>query len=314
MSNAVTVAIDLGFGDVKSIFDGSPPRKTPTVIVPKPANMNMAGIVGVNSEFSMPTYRVGGVEYLVGHAALEYVKQSGANTGIQRRIHWLIDHLPLFSAHACHGEDTSNTKMVVGIPLADYHNHCSRVKDVLSPYYSNVEVHAQGIGILVDHLSRVSGKQSGVVLDVGYNTAIVVQFIDNKPVGTGCRQYDQQGVSEAAILLVQKIEALCGAQIKLPEANAYITKSGGLFLFGGKSYELSQLVAESITEYAKQLIDSILIFHEKTISRSGQLVLAGGGAYLISDYLKKSVDVPVIISPEPEFANVRGYYILGTRG
>jgi hypothetical protein len=309
MNNLIT---DVGFGDVKFLSDGVP-QKFPTIIIPEPVTSSAIDF----GEGTAQVYEYAGLRYIAGNDAIAAIKGGAGGGNIQRNTTWLVGRMPILTQHAAYLagiEDLKETALTIGLPLGDFRALESRVKEVLQPLFANVTVLSQGVGILADHVSHHEIPGSGTILDVGFGTAIVLTYQDGKPTRAGSQQYTGKGLSEAAKRLRQRIHGLTGADIPLPEANGYIVQGSGLFRYAGKDYDLTPHIREALAGYTEELVNLLMSNHDTALNRENTIILAGGGAYHVEQYLSESYDGEVIVPPVPEYANVRGYgYLINGR-
>lgn len=314
MQNLIT---DVGFGYVKFLNDGIP-DKFHTTIIPEPVN---AGGIDFG-EHTIPVYEYGGMRYIVGNDAIAAIKAGAEGGNIQRNTTWLVGRMPILSRHAAYLssiENTKDTKLTIGLPLGDFRALEGRVKEVLLPYFADVIVLPQGVGILGDHNNSTEQRGekpgSGTIVDVGFGTAIVLTFQDGKPTKAGSQQYSGKGLSEAAKRLKKRIHSLTGGiDIPLPEANTYLVQGNGVFHCNGKEIDLTPHIHEALALYTEELINLLLSNHDSAINRENTIILAGGGAYHVERYLSESCQGKIIVPPAPEYSNVRGYgYLIGGR-
>jgi len=300
---------DVGFGDVKFLFDGVT-QKFPTAIVPEPIASSSLNF----DEGSAQAYEHNGIRYIVGDAAISAIKSGAAGGNIQRNASWLVGRMPILTQHAAHLAGIKNLKgvnLTIGLPMGDFRQLVGRVEKELSPIFNKVTVLNQGVGVLADHVERNSTPGSGTILDIGFGTAIVLTFLDGKPINAGSGQYDGKGLSEAAKRLSGRLKDLTGVAVSLPEANGFITNAGQ-FKYQDKNIELSPIVKEALQVYSEEIINLLLSNHDTALSRHNRIILAGGGAYHVERYLREFYSGEVIVPPAPEFANVRGYAYLAS--
>ena len=299
---------DVGFGDVKFLFDGLP-QKFQTIIVQEPLSSAKIDF----GEATTRSYEIAGVRYIAGDDAINAIKGGAPGGNIQRNTSWLVGRMPVLTQHAAYlagVEDLSETSLTIGLPLGDFRTLESRVKRELSPIFKQVNVLSQGIGVLADHIEHNPTADSGTIVDIGFGTVIVLSYHDNKPTIAGTSQYDGKGLSEAAKRLSGRLRELTGASVSLPEANGYIIQGGGFFEYQGKKIDLTPLKHEELTVYSEEIISLLMSNHDTALARNNKIILAGGGAYHVEKYLREAFDGEVIVPISPEFANVRGYRYL----
>lgn len=300
-SNLV-LAIDIGFSSCKCRF-GQKEWKFPSFIAPAKAR-------AVNLGDGESGYLYKGQRYSVGDPS------EGAD-GVKyvREISFLLEYGPLFVAHAVKSLSYQPSAIVVGLPLEQFRGYREQLKEVLSDFEVNgrcchfdVRVYPQAVGALAEYVYEMTppSSENGFLVDIGFNTAIVLKYQDLKAKSDGSTQYNQFGISRALEELGAAIKAKQGISLSPIELNEVFTK-GYLSRYGERidlKAELRGVVSNHIDTLMKTLRDD----YDRHLMRSDRLVLAGGGAYHINGQLPEQYQAFCRCLKDPEFANVRGYW------
>lgn len=297
------IAIDTGYSGVKVHTNGRS-FKFPTAVATK-------GTSTVRLDEKDQSYDFNGKRYYVGDLALDQDDKKYA-----RKIDFIMEYAPLLVAHGIETAGVDPKVLSVGLPLANYKEYRDQYKKKLSKFMVNDKVYAfdevyvwaQGVGILNDWLAVDQvGAENGYVLDIGFNTLIMLRFKDSQAKQEGSKQVDKAGISRALESLGKELVNDYSLDLNLIELNDVFTN--GFVMAGyGKRIDL----VDSITKHLENYIDSTLQQFEdgfdKYLARSTKLIIAGGGAYHIKKYLPKKYKEMTIIPETPEFSNVRGYF------
>ena len=197
----VHLGLDLGFGDVKlaaAVGPGSPHqrqkilRRFPTAVAY--AKEGIIGSLGDNDKI----YAFNGRKYIIGESALQC-----RDVFSTKDIHFLMTFSPLLAVAAleelareelmCADILESTKKSVcLGIPLAYFHSkRSSRARAVRTCRvsgkfvdFSEVEVRAQGQGILFDFMFDEDGRprpdrlnMNILIVDIGFNTVDILGIV-----------------------------------------------------------------------------------------------------------------------------------------
>lgn len=298
------LAVDIGFSACKCLAEGRE-WKFPSFVAPaKQATVNLGeGPSG---------YLYKGQRYNVGNPT------DGADGAkYVREIGFLLEYGPLFVVHAIKGLKQVPSTLAVGLPLEQFREYREQLRVALSNFEINgrryafeVRVFPQAVGALAEYANEANPEQdeSGFLVDIGFNTAIVLKYQDLKAKSDGSTQYNQFGISRALEELGAVIKSKYGVSLSPLELNDVFQK-GSLTQYGKKldmSIELKGVVAGHIDTLMKTLRDD----YDRHLMRADRLVMAGGGAYHINGQLPDQYREFCRFLSNPEFANVRGYWKL----
>jgi hypothetical protein len=89
----------------------------------------------------------------------------------------------------------------------------------------------------------------------------------------------------------------------------------GEFFYAGTTYDVSPQVEESAREVASSIAKDVLDSWGNETNRLESIILAGGGSYVFSEYLKEEFDARrkqgFNIIENPQYSNVIGFYMYG---
>ncbi|WP_029523595.1 ParM/StbA family protein [Persephonella sp. KM09-Lau-8] len=300
------IAIDTGFSSVK-VKTKEKEFKFPSAIA-----THKPSAISLGEEPSYVEYQ--GKKYIVGEEALDYDDKKYA-----RSIEFLLEYAPLFVAEAIKRINKKIDTLSVGLPLGYYMKHKEDLEKKLSKfmindevYEFNVLVHPQGVGILADYVyhEKPEENEEGYVLDIGFNTVIAVRYKELKAKAEGSKQYELFGISKAIENLQEYIKAKYDLNLNSIESNDVFLK-GYLKAGYGKKYDLTDQINQIMENYIDTLLKTIEDEFDRHLKKADKLIIAGGGAYHIKKYLPEKYKDFIHIPSNPEFANVRGFYILG---
>lgn len=300
----MVLAVDIGFSYVKvKKEDGE--FKFPSVLaVYKPS--------AVDYLLQDKVLEFEGKQYVVGEEALDYTDKK-----YTRSIDFVIEYAPLFLAKAL-GDNTEG-KIVTGLPIEDFKSNKDKLKERLSKFVVNgkvynldVEIYPQGIGALASYIAQRNPDkwERGYILDIGFNTLIAVRYDELRVRVEGTKQYTEFGISKAVQDLQSYIQSQYNQTLNLLEANDVFLKG---FLRGdyGKRYDMFNVIDKIVENYIDGIIKTLEGEYGRFIKTADRLVAVGGGAYYLQNYLPDKYKDFIFIPDNPEFANVRGYYVIG---
>lgn len=306
-----TIAVDTGFSftKVKTNGPGSEFRFPSIIGVHKPAVIKLGE--------DQDVYEFNGHNYVVGKEAL-----SCDDKKYTRNIEYILEFAPLLVAHACAKAGVPKNGEVhilkVGLPLKEFRDYRGVLAGKLTSFTVNgyeyrfdVRVQAQGVGVLADYISsqRPEPVENGYILDLGFNTMIVLHYEELRAKSEGSAQWDQWGISRAMEDLQKVIQRDHGLQLNSLEANE-VLMTGVLRAGYGKKIDMCPQIEAAVSNYLDSLLKRVENEYDRYLQRADRLVIAGGGANLIRKHLPAKYREFVHIPETPEFANVRGYAVL----
>lgn len=307
MNNKI-LAIDIGFSSCKC-KSGDNIWKFPSHIAPTRDNCVELGD-------KIPGYIWQKKRYIVGepdNVSTEPEKYS-------RDISFLIEYGPLFIAHAISRHEKAPNILALGLPLDQFKTHKDMLRDYLSEftvddkiYKFDIRVFAQSVGALAEHISsnKPPNDEDGFVIDIGFNTALVLRYQGLQAKSTGSNQYTQFGISRALEALGATIKNSYGEALTPLELNA-ACQSGYIRRFG-KRIDVSSIAKEAISNHINTLLTTIENDYGRQFAKIDRLVLAGGGATHLAEHLPAKYREFTKILQNPEYANVNGYWRMAWR-
>ncbi|MBU1171301.1 MAG: ParM/StbA family protein [Proteobacteria bacterium] len=176
----------------------------------------------------------------------------------------------------------------------------------------NVDVRAQGQGVMTDFLITEKGLRTGhlesnvLVVDIGFNTVDVLSFIRGRASSNGSYMMNGQGVCRITRELGIEIKQEQG--VTLSEQKLKEVLRTRQLKIKNQDLPLNSTIDMVVTEYVAHLIHELETKSQQTMNDAETLIVAGGGAYYLSGQLKSLfTDNFLHIPGQPEFANARGY-------
>jgi len=297
------IAIDIGYSSTKVSYKGKTIR-FPTAI---------SFATDVGTQFGTDNvYEFEGEKYYVGQEAVS--EESFTTTDykfLKKFAPLLIYHiLKKFNEHSL---DTP-VDIRTGLAITDWGNKTD-FKDRLTSFTVdgvtldlNVILIPQGAGTIIDWVNNENGGEYPdriSVVDIGHNTINFLSYVNGKPVKKDINGYPGHGISSIVKPFTSYLENTYSMNFSQLEAIQIFIK--GTFMFNG---EEQQGVVDIITQLKKQfvskLFNSVLVNDKKIIGISNVVLLAGGGATLLTDV---TFPKQYKMVNEPVFANVRGYAV-----
>jgi hypothetical protein len=319
------LAIDIGFSSVKIVGANGIMTKFPIAVAVynKPQ-------VELGVERKKPSF-YNGKYYLIGEDAI-----GEPDVKYSLEIDFLIEYAPLFISKAIEKLEGSGYGVVdeisLGLPIEYYRKYMLQLWDKVKDFTVNNRhylffgdiitdkkgikvstVHPQGGGILVDYILKnnintAAAKDKGFILDIGYNTVIVLAFDKGYAgVSSNSKQYSKLGFSRVSNDLEQKLARDYGINDKTKIEIAQILTDREIKIYG-KTYDLSGYIDEITANYMESIILRIQSDYETKFRQADKLIIAGGGAYHIKNSLPEKYKDLVYIMDLPEFSNARGFY------
>lgn len=297
---AQNIAIDIGYGDTKVMYDGKF-FKFPSAI----SQVRQAQVVLSDNEKDIYTFN--GAKFKVGQKATRDAVPT-------RGFNFLFKYSPLLIRHALNlaGVDTNkNVNLATGLSLLNYKEADSFMKAV-SKFSVNDEVlklktslFAQGQGIFVEYPDEKNDKLI-CIIDIGYNTLDFLVFEDNEPSNDLCFA-NQNGANKIIVDLQKLVSREYSVDFSEQEAKkVFLSKE---LTIAGQTIDFSDTINSMTTQYADTIMDSLSNQAGDIIKRADAIIISGGGAYFLdNDYVRKEYPHIRFSELPYEFANVRGYY------
>ncbi len=325
---SIRLGIDIGFGDVKVVsakntgnsgFD-TERFKIPSVVA-RVKSKAISGLEDAQAEYDFENRK-----YLVGSEAL-----ASANIIPTRDIEFILEFSPLliFKAfeslsqkyHLQMESICRTSEICLGLPLAYYHSRKSLLADRLTRFevlgckiqISRLAVQAQGQGILLDFLlddhcrpNRKWFESDLLILDIGFNTVDILCVHKGRSSSEWSNMLEGAGVCRICRDLDIELKKM---DLELPEQAIKKALSQRKISIYGKEIDLSGIIDPLIQDYADFLFREIRSKLSDVLKKSQKLILAGGGAYYVSQTFRCKFPREFLLVPvDPEFSNARGFY------
>ena len=322
----VNIGLDVGFGDVKIVTNIVDDEGRETIALLKyPTAIAYAkdGIIGDLAE--QEEYEFNGRTFVVGSAALQ-----SQNVFATRGIEFLLTYSPLLAYKAIAGIEqpaslhlpdllSAKKRLCLGIPLA-YYPKRHELQRGLSAYnvsgntiqFDNIEVRAQGQGILFDYMLDDHGRplsdrinQNVLVLDIGFNTVDVLAVIEGRPNREWSGMMKDAGICRICEDLKTYLQKefnfnLCEQVVK------DVLQKGHVSLYGA-SMDLSTCIRKTTEAYSDWLSREVNSGWDGFLKRADRLIIAGGGAYYVRNLRHKYPEQFVLVPDDSEYSNAWGF-------
>ena len=297
------LAIEIGFGDVKVVGDGIK-FKFPTVI----AYSGNGVLRGWNEEEK--SYSFSGRKYIVGNSALFHPEMFSS-----RDPEYLFEFTPLFLYKAFELAGYRPDRVALGLAVGYYSKKDSLVRKILS-FEVNGErieipepvVFPQAVGIWFDwadtNPNRVQGNY--MVLDIGFNTVDVVFIKGGKVSREGSWMLEGEGTIKIVNHLADIIQQKVGVGL-IPHTAKTLLERKSLMVYG-KERNLERIIGKLSSDYSERLFSILEARYGEKFRDLDRVILGGGGAYYVRDFVPRKLKNIVELIEEPEFANARGFY------
>jgi len=315
MTELRKLGLDIGYGDVKGVFrDGDTFQsfKFPTAIkFAPPDNEGLDRFTGAKE------YRYNGSRYLVGETA-----KSGAFSA--RSFDFMKRFTPLLVFKSIEVVREGNAdipeQLSLGIPLSYYNNaHVDEMSSVMKRIEVNGEYlelatrfYPQGFGTLADYRLDADGcviedtDKNIIIIDIGFNTIDMVAVEKGKVTREDSDTLYGQGVSKMALEVIAKLRTTEDLYY-LSEVTANDILLSGKYRVYGQEKDLSGFKKTVIAEYTKWLFIEMESRMAGRLQDADKVILSGGGAHYIKDYIPRKYSDMVFIPHNPEYSNARGF-------
>ena len=296
MSNdrkGAVIGLDIGFGDVKCASrqnGGWSLHKFPTAVKYAPEGAGEClDQMAVQDEILFQ-----GRKYLVGESARSRAFDS-------RRKNFLFDFGPIFAWKAV--RDISNngrsdiTDIGAGLPLTWWKTGreimAARLKRILvgdRELSFNVAIWPQGYGCLCDYRLDDNGQKTDgtagdiLLLDIGYNTIDIVNIKNGNIQKDGSDTMEKEGISRITEELIQTMRREHPEMRLSPVEASTVLQSNECWIYN-KKVDCSAIVRSVLSQYVDRFWGEIEANHEERIQRAELIILAGGGAHYLRDYV-----------------------------
>jgi hypothetical protein len=192
----------------------------------------------------------------------------------------------------------------------------SLAKSLTGGTIKDVAVFPQGLGGIRDYLDGLPERPVGNVLgiDIGFNTIIFTLFAPQRKQIIHGKTLNKRGVQQMATnFLLPRIKDFAPSGTFTPVEIAFLIEKGYL-QYGFERHDVTREIQEAGVAYIDHIIRDIqgeLQAHVGMHADFDRVLLFGGGAALIKNGLPVR-NIEVVVLPEPEYANARGFLSLAT--
>ena len=304
MSSKV-LSIDIGFSSCKCVFMGKE-WKFPSHIAP-------ACQSSVDLGDRANGYVWQNTRYVVG----DPWNKSAEPEKYSKDISFLIEYSPLFVVNALKNINEHPEILAIGLPLEQFRSHREKLRKNLSSfvvdgkkYDFELRVYAQSVGALAKYIESHTPPldENGFVVDIGFNTALVLNYQALQAKSAGSGQYSQFGIIRALEALGSSLKSQFGESLSPLELNE-VSHQGYIKRFGKKT-DVTELIQDAISNHIDTLLMTIENDYGRQLTRVDRLVLAGGGTYSLVPHLPEKYREFTVALENPEYANAHGYWLL----
>jgi len=304
------VAIDIGFGDTK-VFTPQESFKFPSAIAP---------VQGLKDDFfsSADIYEYQGRMFIVGEQVLIY-----KNCFSTRSTEFVFRYAPILLYSAVKKLSSIPREVVTGLPLSTFLDRAKRdefgkkiARLVVNGEVLNfdVSVFAEGHGIFVDYaldekgepIDRERIRETALVIDIGFFTVDVLTITQGFPTREGSTTFEEDGISKICERLSDYIQKNYSFTLREQAVKDVLLKKR-LSIYGSEK-DLTGIIEDIVSEYVEWLLQEVQSRWDGFLKRADRLIIAGGGAYYVKEFLPEKYRGFVFIPEKPEYSNARGFY------
>jgi plasmid segregation protein ParM len=175
-------------------------------------------------------------------------------------------------------------------------------------YTPKVTMFAQGQGAWFEFCKEFGFIENGidVIVDIGYRTNDIIIF-DSKIPLKNISGADDKGVNVIVNDLKTYLSKKYDTAFTQQEV-VEILKEKEISIYG-KSQDLTIIIDNIVSDFINSLIASLKANYGSYLKKAQRVIIAGGGAYILSDYKNKfPPNVVFSKNKDYEFLNVKGYY------
>jgi hypothetical protein len=274
-------------------------------------------IYGENKGRIISAFSYNGDNLLVGEDAL-----MSSGSSYLKTMEELIRYYPVFVEHCQKQADIEgDIHLAVGLPYSywqEQHKPGGAVptlaKTLTGGSIKEVAVFPQGLGGLRAYLDSLPERPSGNVLgiDIGFNTIIFTLFSPQRKQIIHGKTLNKRGVHQMATnFLLPRIKDLAPSGTFTPVEIAFLIEKGYL-QYGFERHDVTKDIQEAGVAYIELIIRDIqgeLQAHVGMHADFDRVLLFGGGAAFLKNGLPAR-NIEVVVLPEPEYANARGFVSL----
>jgi len=242
-----------------------------------------------------------GKNYLVGSSA------ALGDRGFRvRSSDFLLEIFPCLLSRALKERKTNGKLdlLVLGTPLQEWNRLKKELVQAASPFADRVECFPQAASAAM----VLKSSSSFLVVDIGYNTCDAVPVDENGLVLSDRGvSWERLGISAIVEEIQDALKNSLGLSLGSVEAEEIVRMPKKIKKIAPEAQDMAGFVRNMIEEHA-------IIINARIIDRFGpsaeRVVLGGGGARILGKPLR-ALRRSVTALREPEFANAKGFLMLG---
>lgn len=329
----VKIAVDVGFGKVKGSSSNGKLVEFPSVIGDFHPVKFVSGLE--KNPTSNLVIKYNQKQYFLGQAALKQSKPQATvdkdRTVAEEGLVLLMGALSVLT-----DQTSESINAVVGLPVMHYESlkekYITSVKqlhivdclaltgELVTRKFltvAAVKVLPQPMGTLFDCLLNESGDivnsklatENVGIIDIGYNTLDLARVDSLDFINPRSTSFSGLGIFSAFQYLSGEIYRNLGIEISAEHIEPIVRK--GELSISGKTLSIESYKQSAFREAAKQIVSRVKSYWPDRWSLD-EIIISGGGAFLLGEYLLQEFQNAHIAS-NPMFANVSGYLKFGKK-
>ena len=260
-----------------------------------------------------------GDQLLVGEEAL-----NSSGWSYLKTMEELILFYPIFVERCRRNAATQgDLTLAVGLPYSFWREQHkpggavpSLAKALTGGEFKDVAIYPQGVGGLLDGLDDLSERPTGNILgiDIGFTSVIFTLISPQRKQIIHSKSLNRRRVYQMATShLLPRIMNLAQSETLTPVEIALLIEKGYV-QYGFEQLDVTREIQAAGLAYLEHVIRHIreeLQAHVGMQADFERVMLFGGGASFLKSRLPAPArNVEVVVLPEPEFANARGFHTL----
>lgn len=336
------VGLDLGYGQVK-ISSGEINIQFPSIVGNLISQfIKSAPISSFKELLDTLEIIIDGKHYCIGHNAIINTR-NGKISLKQDKINDIQTKIKVMTALALltpMQQSVNSFEIISGLPLLEWSNQKDLLYNMLmndgKPFefimkYGNQSVAkqisctkckilAQSEGsyyswvlssdgnVIPSKMQYASGLLS--VVDLGYRTTDIIAMENGRYLQTLSDQINI-GVSQIHQEVLRLIMQNYNIKKELKDIDNIVRNKE--FFYNTKTYNINDIIQQTCEPFADNLIETLYTINNGELGNLRMILLAGGGAELIFDYIKNKLQNIVYVDKiyNAEFSNSQGYYKYG---
>ena len=336
------IGLDLGYGQVK-ISSGETNIQFPSIVGNLVSQFTKSAPISSFQEL-LDTLEIiiNGQHYCIGHNAIVNTR-NGKISLKQNKIEDIQTKIKVMTALALltpQNQSINSFEIISGLPILEWSNQKDLLYNMLmndgKPFefimkYGNqsiakqitctkCKILAQSEGSFYSWVLDSSGNiipsraeyANGLisVVDIGYRTTDIIAMENGRYLQTLSDQINT-GVSQIHQEILRLIMQNHNIKKELKDIDTIVRNKE--FFYSTKTYNINDIIKQACEPFADNIIENLYTINNGELGNLHMVLLAGGGAELIFDYMKNKLQNVVRVEKvhNAEFSNSQGYYKYG---